>query len=199
MPPLDPLLREPLDRELPLDPLERELLDRERELPLDPEDELLRAPLPLDPLRERDVLPELRELLPLVVLRERDVPEPDELADFLVPDDFARLEEPDDFVPDDFDRLDEPDDFDRDDEPDERELVERDDDERDEDDDRRFDPLFCGLRSAAGTSVLMTSRTICGICFSMNFCIRSSWRRYSFASFTVSLSPSWSATASIVV
>ena len=56
--------------------------------------------------------------------------------------------------------------------------------------DERDDEAEPGLRSLAGTSSWITARMSPGICFSMNFCIRSSWRRNSFASFTVSLSPS---------
>ena len=92
-------------------------------------------------------------------------------------------------------------------------LLLRDDDERRDvplrDDELREDELRDeelrevdaepGLRSLAGTSSWITARMRPGICFSMNFCIRSSWRRYSFASFTVSLSPSWSAAASITL
>jgi hypothetical protein len=75
-----------------------------------------------------------------------------------------------------------------------------DDDERDEDEDReRPDDAPAGVRSAFGTSLLTTSLTSFGISFSRNDCMRSSWRRCSFASFTVSLSPSSSAKASIVL
>ena len=79
----------------------------------------------------------------------------------------------------------------------EDELLLREDELRD--DELRDEDAEPGLRSFAGTSSLITSRMSVGICFSMNFCIRSSWRRYSLASFTVSLSPSWSAAASITL
>ncbi len=128
----------------------------------------------LDPLARLVVpleLPELRELEPLARLV---VP----LERELLPLDVLR------------DRDDEP--LERDDEPldalRDRELLLR-----------RDVPPFDGVRSSLGISLLMTSLTICGICFSMNFCIRSSWRRNSLASFTVSLSPSWSARASIAL
>ena len=106
------------------------------------------------------------------------------------PEDFERDDEPEDFVPEDF----------------ERDEDERDDDERDEEDrdeaDReleREDDAAAGLRSLAGTSSLMTSLTRPGICFSRKPCMRSSWRRNSRASLTVSLSPSSLAAASITL
>jgi hypothetical protein len=55
------------------------------------------------------------------------------------------------------------------------------------------------LRSAAGISAFATALTSCGISRSRNFDIRSSSRRISFASFAVSLSPTWFASASIVL
>ncbi len=123
---------------------------------------------------------------------DREVPD-DFVPDDFVPDDLV----PEDLVPDDDERDELPDDAARDDERDD--FVpddERDDDERDEDD---RDDALAGERSSFGTSSLMTSLTSCGICLAMKLCIRSSWRRNSFASFTVSLSPSWSATASITL
>ena len=165
----------------------------------------MRADEPLLPFEDPEVL--AREAV-LGADREEDPDEEafvrDEPEDFArdVPDDFV----PEDFVPDEDDREDVPDDEAREverDEPDfdlrdEPEADLRDDEERD-DAERELERDEAGLRSLAGTSSLMTSLTSCGICFSMKLCIRSSWRRNSFASFTVSLSPSWSATASITL
>jgi hypothetical protein len=122
----------------------------------------------------------------------RDVPEDRRV----VPEDLRDVPEAFRDVPDDL-----PDDpLARDDERDEADD-ERDDDERDvlRDVERRRRGLAFGLRSLAGISERMTSPTSDGIWRSMNFCIRSSWRRKSFAIFTVSLSPSFSANASIVL
>ena len=54
-------------------------------------------------------------------------------------------------------------------------------------------------RSAAGISSVTTAFVSCGISFSRKFAMRSSWRRYSRASFAVSLSSSASASVSIAM
>ena len=70
-------------------------------------------------------------------------------------------------------------------------------DERRELDERRDDdPL---RRSAAGISSRATAFASCSICFARNFAIRSSSRRMLRASFAVSLSPTVSASDSMLV
>ncbi len=70
-------------------------------------------------------------------------------------------------------------------------------DERRELDERRDDdPL---RRSAAGISSRATAFASCAICFSRNFAIRSSSRRMLRASLAVSLSPTVSASDSMLV
>jgi hypothetical protein len=119
----------------------------------------------------------------------------------LVPDDrdeLARVE------PDAFAAVERDDDDERV-EPDARELVERDDDERDDDervvaDDRdvvrrREPPL--ARRSEAGISSVATALVSCGRSFCRKAAMRSSCLRNSRASFSVSLSPTVLASASI--
>jgi hypothetical protein len=65
------------------------------------------------------------------------------------------------------------------------------------DDARRRPPDEPLRRSAAGISSRATAFASCAICFSRNLAIRSSSRRMPFASFTVSLSPTVSASASM--
>jgi hypothetical protein len=86
--------------------------------------------------------------------------------------------------------------------------LDRDDDARDDaaravPDDRAVRPrpeAAAGLRrSAAGTSSVTTAFVSVGISFSRKLAIRSSWRRYSRASLTVSSSLSASASVSIAV
>ena len=75
-------------------------------------------------------------------------------------------------------------------------------DDRDAEDDRvaRAREAVAGLRrSAAGTSSVTTAFVSVGISFSRKFAIRSSCRRYSRASLTVSASLSASASVSIAV
>ena len=79
-------------------------------------------------------------------------------------------------------------------------LDERADDERDvlrDDDERVVEPG--ALRSLAGISARTTDLTSLSIWPSRNFCIRSSWRRWSFASCAVSLSSSALAADSITL
>ena len=68
-------------------------------------------------------------------------------------------------------------------------------DERRELERRRDEPP---LRSAAGISSRATAFASCAICFSRNFAIRSSSRRMERASFAVSLSPTVSASDSML-
>ena len=93
------------------------------------------------------------------------------------------------------------------DDPDERDdrLDREDAVDRAEDEDaarvpRERDDVAAGLRrSAAGISSVTTAFVSCGISFSRKFAMRSSWRRYSRASFAVSASFSDSASVSIAV
>jgi hypothetical protein len=134
----------------------------------------------------RDVVPPER-VPPL----DRDVPDPR-----VVPDD--RDEPPEREEPDDRDDPDA-----RDAALDRGEPEDREDD-RDEEADRvarpRDDGAVAGLRrSAAGTSSVTTAFVSWGMSFSRKLAMRSSWRRYSRASFAVSESFSASASVSIAV
>jgi hypothetical protein len=86
---------------------------------------------------------------------------------------------------------------DRDDDPPPRRDDE--DDERDDEDRERERDDEPFARSSFGISVFTTSLVSRGICFSTNLYIRSSSRRMDFAIFTVSLSPTPSASAMIAV
>jgi hypothetical protein len=169
-----PELPEPLDPDEPPEPDEREL--RFAAEPVDFELLLALRFVPDEPEPDdRDVL-------------RFDAEAPDERDE--LPDDF--------FVPDEPDR-EEP--LDRDDEDEDalRDVPPERDDEDDERERLLDDDVPAGLRSLAGTSVLMTALTSCLSWPSRNFCIRSSWRRCSFASFAVSLSPSSLAKFSITL
>jgi hypothetical protein len=146
-------------------------------------DELLRDDVPdlrdeLPPLRDDDADLRVDDEPPL---RER-VDEP-ELRDELLFDDELPLR----------DRDAEPELRD-DDEP----LRERDDEDEERDDERDRDDEAV-LRSFAGISALTTSFVSFGICFATKSYMRCSSRRMPFASFTVSLSPTCSASAMIAV
>jgi hypothetical protein len=132
---------------------------------------------------------------------ERDEPPDREPEPDAREDDPPEREEPlerDD--PDERDAPDERDEADDRDEPREREgALDRDDDARVARE-REVDDDDAGLRrSAAGTSSVTTAFVSCGISFCRKLAMRSSWRRYSRASFAVSVSCSDSASVSIAV